>query len=168
MRGATHFVASHIRFLALFQSTRPMRGATAYFDEKPVSQLYFNPRAPCGARPGRRTMPPRHSRFQSTRPMRGATNACRTLHKATERFQSTRPMRGATIQPNFERSTFYISIHAPHAGRDLDELQLSRDPGISIHAPHAGRDCSHSCPASPLRYFNPRAPCGARRRRQRS
>ena len=33
-----------------------------------------------------------------------------------------------------------ISIHAPHAGRDKDDIDNSKDARISIHAPHAGRD----------------------------
>ena len=34
----------------------------------------------------------------------------------------------------------HISIHAPHAGRDLPSPPLPFPTGISIHAPHAGRD----------------------------
>ena len=34
---------------------------------------------------------------------------------------------------------------------------------ISIHAPHAGRAMWGRCNARPLKTFNPRAPCGARR-----
>ena len=33
-----------------FQSTRPIRGATCWHETTPVSILYFNPRAPYGAR----------------------------------------------------------------------------------------------------------------------
>ena len=35
-----------------------------------------------------------------------------------------------------------ISIHAPHAGRDVTSLSGSIVQNISIHAPHAGRDIS--------------------------
>ena len=55
-----------------------------------------------------------------------------------------------------------ISIHAPHAGRDYLTRLAAMPEAISIHAPHAGRDCSHNTHAAPDRYFNPRAPCGAR------
>ena len=55
----------------------------------------FNPRAPCGARHGRYCSYPHESKFQSTRPMRGATGL---------------------IYSNM--GIGYISIHAPHAGRD--------------------------------------------------
>ena len=56
-----------------------------------------------------------------------------------------------------------ISIHAPHAGRDLGVLHHGIGRGfISIHAPHAGRDQILGKLHSLGVYFNPRAPCGAR------
>ena len=36
--------------LNLFQPTRPLRGATRLSNTLHMSNLYFNPRAPCGAR----------------------------------------------------------------------------------------------------------------------
>ena len=36
------------------------------------------------------------------------------------KFQSTRPMRGATRAGFFPHGRFGISIHAPHAGRDVE------------------------------------------------
>ena len=58
--------------------------------------LCFNPRAPCGARPGTFKAVLETSAFQSTRPMRGATQC-------------------------YYRCNYHVcvSIHAPHAGRDL-------------------------------------------------
>ncbi len=56
-------------------------------------------------------------------------------------FQSTRPARGAT----------------------KTDLQLNQNSAISIHAPREGRDRRQQSPLSELRYFNPRAPRGARR-----
>ena len=127
-----------------------------------MRRSYFNPRAPCGARQVLRGLPavclgisihaPHAGRdpfhrgldcflqlFQSTRPMRGATVAgTASIIRAV--FQSTRPMRGATTGTAVFGKIIAISIHAPHAGRDVD---------------------------LPLRVvlpwnFNPRAPCGAR------
>ena len=123
----------------IFQSTRPMRGATgagAFIQTgpdisihaphagrdaacrcSPSAPCHFNPRAPCGARPVRQDQIRTVRRFQSTRPMRGATQPSPKLKQAVN-----------------------ISIHAPHAGRDYAE---QRGKGES-------------------RNFNPRAPCGAR------
>ena len=123
-----------------FQSTRPMRGATgldamadrfvgvsihaphAGRDPSAICPrrlvMSFNPRAPCGARLFARQVCHALSMFQSTRPMRGATsNTIRPSRCGG--FQSTRPMRGATrILPPLS-SLIVVSIHAPHAGRDL-------------------------------------------------
>ena len=147
---------------AIFQSTRPMRGATFYIlptmrardisihaphagrdagdkyitgsncisihaplagcDVEHIQHTvwfspYFNPRAPCGARPRRLIRPTPRPTFQSTRPVRGATSK-----------------------------------------KPITELRCQ----ISIHAPRAGRDCSDVARCSCQRDFNPRAPCGAR------
>ena len=99
----------------------------------------FNPRAPCGAR-----------------------LICIPSDALFYWFQSTRPMRGATLWWLIVRNALHVSIHAPHAGRDLKFKQYrpygtfqSTRPmrgatgaehlrghrhGVSIHAPHAGRD----------------------------
>ena len=104
---------------------------------------------------------------------------------ATMTFQSTRPMRGATKWVKAQSPTMQISIHAPHAGRDIASCDFTGFPLISIHAPHAGRDwqemmsntahqrisihaphAGRDACLGPLEgvlwYFNPRAPCGAR------
>ena len=147
--------------LMVFQSTRPMRGATNDQTLAAIRKL-----------------------FQSTRPMRGATKVGRHAY-APPKFQSTRPMRGATgmLPPILTPSG--VSIHAPHAGRDPGICSTSvrrrrfnpRAPcgarraacdsahpysDVSIHAPHAGRDRRVLRGSSRQRRFNPRAPCGAR------
>ena len=145
----------------IFQSTRPVRGATV----RSVGQrlqprisihapragrdqgdtvslkmsLYFNPRAPCGARHATSRAAPSFSLFQSTRPVRGAT-MLEAISEPVVLFQSTRPVRGATPAPLFPAPNEKISIHAPRAGRDSPTRLTTR----------------------PIRYFNPRAPCGAR------
>ena len=56
-------------------------------------------------------------------------------------FQSTRPMRGATGYATYKLWEYNVSIHAPHAGRDLlDSGAIPFPILVSIHAPHAGRD----------------------------
>ena len=79
----------------IFQSTRPMRGATLILAWTSAIITHFNPRAPCGARPGGMLTSSTVGIFQSTRPMRGATSEVAELTKSET-----------------------ISIHAPHAGRD--------------------------------------------------
>ena len=125
---------------------------------------YFNPRAPCGARPPARTP---------------------SIPSTTD-FNPRAPC-GAR-QPFLTHALQYknISIHAPRAGRDIvlaiamADMMIfqstrpvrgatKRNEGlidhiaISIHAPRAGRDCCHSKTPPCQYHFNPRAPCGARR-----
>ena len=111
----------------IFQSTRPMRGATqgnarhhqwpVYFNprapcgarravqEQYAPNQHFDPRAPCGARPGEFiNNGPLQGAFQSTRPMRGATLKASAL-VSYHSFQSTRPMRGATAK------VYKITLH---------------------------------------------------------
>ena len=56
-----------------------------------------------------------------------------------------------------------ISIHAPRVGRDRSQHPVGDHETISIHAPRVGRDCFRRHADADCRYFNPRAPCGARR-----
>ena len=122
----------------IFQSTCPMRGTTCS-SKKLSKDNHFNPRAPCGARLKPVTKRVEVSIFQSTCPMRGTT---REQGHAIDLsiFQSTCPMRGTT-------SAILISI------LDVSAFQSTcpmRGTTVSNHASRRSR------------YFNPRAPCGAR------
>ena len=169
-----------------FQPTRPLRGATGRGGTPPRLPSHFNPRAPCGARPKakgtgkhtityfnprapcgarqRSTKPPARVRiFQPTRPLRGATQALQIIFRSA-RFQPTRPLRGATYGNIVRINHLRISTHAPLAGRD--NIGYGRKIAafdISTHAPLAGRDDQILVALEAQeRYFNPRAPCGAR------
>ena len=140
MRGATIKKATtSSRFL--FQSTRPMRGATANISV--MSRAFL---------------------FQSTRPMRGATRHDTAAGAAGNHFNPRAPCGARPRYPRPQSLRGYISIHAPHAGRDVSKywspssmpiFQSTRPMRgathsgldalrqilvISIHAPHAGRD----------------------------
>ena len=102
-------------------------------------------------------------KFQSTRPIRGATRLelskqgphsdfnPRAPYGARREnfenshfssgFQSTRPIRGATKALAYDSNFYVISIHAPHTGRDRQQEKCQEQEG---------------------KYFNPRAPYGAR------
>ena len=126
--------------------------------------------------------------FQPTRPLRGATTQNTPRKSFCWRFQPTRPLRGATRRCCREVTAVVISTHAPLAGRDfLGWCQVFGNP-ISTHAPLAGRDrpdlplvdlrliSTHASLAGrdelgmlagiKIKDFNPRAPCGARRRQR--
>ena len=105
--------------IALFQSTRPLRGATMLV----------------------RLQQHRRPQFQSTHPLRGATSASTYLSLVDVHFNPRTP---CGVRPNAakEFSEYeYISIHAPLAGCDR-RMPCSRQRRmvISIHAPLAGCD----------------------------
>ena len=75
-------------------------------------------------------------------------------------------MRGATVSLFILLTKKAISIHAPHAGRDVPAPHSVLFVDISIHAPHAGRDIQKTNDrVTTPRNFNPRAPCGARQQK---
>ena len=148
----------------LFQSTRPIRGATTNCSTPSMRLDYFNPRAPYGARPIYTSSPYSAATDFNPRAPYGARlivshDGSRVLYE----FQSTRPIRGATLLLFCSRYPFDISIHAPHTGRDVAPNAIKPMPmdfnprapygarphrpsgrrayrSISIHAPHTGRD----------------------------
>ena len=145
-----------------FQSTHPLRGATSWRFQFLSRSADFNPRTPCGVRPGLESISLPQSTFQSTHPLRGATAIFNRVEFDTFTFQSTHPLRGATkTRRRLGRSLIFQSTHplrgATYVGDRLwtpsrfqsthplrgathvDFVQGGR-PGISIHAPLAGCD----------------------------
>ena len=170
--------------MSRFQSTRPIRGATCAQSIVEFAQdisihaphtgrdtpwstpwtgsPYFNPRAPYGARLALIWRPAHDQNFNPRAPY------------GARRGRTGEPIRGA-----------FISIHAPHTGRDLGYGLQVRDgklfqstrpirgatsvyekgaqfKTISIHAPHTGRDPRRRRRWDRGSDFNPRAPYGAR------
>ena len=101
-----------------FQSTHSLRSATILVHLGIPSEHSFNPRTPCGVRPGRSSCQNPNLQFQSTHSLRSATRLpalpstafpvsihallaeCDSVRlqnrKANERFQSTHSLRSAT------------------------------------------------------------------------
>jgi len=171
--------------VAVFQSTRPARGATCRVPTWRRIGCWFQSTRPArGATPGRRRQGA-GSRVSIHAPRAGRDLADETAELPGLWFQSTRPARGATSGCSQPPCIQNVSIHAPRAGRDRRGRGKSRrgllfqstrpargatpmrspDFGshlVSIHAPRAGRDGSSSKRACSVRRFNPRAPRGAR------
>ena len=171
-----------------FQPTRPLRGATWGWCFIWLGILYFNPRAPCGARLG--TLVTKFMNFiiSTHAPLAGRDEAIRIFAAERREFQPTRPLRGATKLPNVkEQKTKNFNPRAPCGARQEQyrerpssaEFQPTRplrgatiiakdtkkSSLISTHAPLAGRDVVFPTVARIRKNFNPRAPCGARRER---
>ena len=144
MRGATghRSRADHHIFISIHA---PLAGRDDGRPRRQEGERYFNPRAPCGARPC--TVSPSSVRvpFQSTRPLRGATQAA-VDYSSSHSISIHAPLAGRDQCDRGYRRYAGISIHAPLAGRDSSTWPHARPrpvgavPGISIHAPLAGRD----------------------------
>ena len=172
---------------SVFQSTRPVRGATRPWPTRAESTNRFNPRAPYGARLACRRPAKFAPKFQSTRPVRGATGVVDgavlgeavSIHAPrTGRdlgyslsfqfliwFQSTRPVRGATDALTADHHVIDVSIHAPRTGRDWSMAPCPHSPvgGFNPRSPYGARPASLFSRLPAFMGFNPRAPYGARR-----
>ena len=136
--GARHVFVNGRGLHRLFQSTRPVRGAT-FVDEVRICALLVSIHSPRAGRDfafWRRSSPWRVSIH--------APRAGRDLWDASSVF------------------ALRVSIHAPRAGRDLLQGNARIVTVVSIHAPRAGRDRGAFSTMRGVCRFNPRAPCGAR------
>ena len=124
----------------VFQSTLPVWGATPLCMACGPSPLNFNPRSPCGERPGRSSCRRATHDFNPRSPCGERLDVPHVLHdvpaisihaprvgsdrqallrnSACLSFQSTLPVWGATHQPPEPRQLLRISIHAPRVGSD--------------------------------------------------
>ena len=109
--------------------------------KRPVRhQCYFNPRAPCGARPEPRREPHFYYTFQSTRPVRGATGGRRGSWCSPNDFNPRAPCGARPGGGPSEAYPWHFNPRAP-CGARLDLVNTLELPkSISIHAPRAGRD----------------------------
>ena len=117
VRGATAWGRLRKRAIVRFQSTLPVRGATTAVRDTP-------------------TIPA----FQSTLPVRGATGAAGVRCTEQAAFQSTLPVRGATLYSRVSLPRLIFQSTLPVRGATV--------PAI--------------CYLSRARNFNPRSPCGER------
>ena len=147
----------------IFQSTRPIRGATQYITRLGRGSSDFNPRAPYGARLEAFQAIGEAIVFQSTRPIRGATCLrCQYRHDDND-FNPRAPYGARRITTGQTLNFGAISIHAPHTGRDPPVYRLSVHPH-QFQSTRPIRGATRFRPrATPVRKnFNPRAPYGAR------
>ena len=119
----------------------PLAGRDCTMSVHRETGSHFNPRAPCGARQRRIFSACIANRISIHAPLAGRDELTIMYWSVFSVFQSTRPLRGAT---RFKR---------PQAGRS--RFQSTR--------PLRGATSRSGKPLSRPRYFNPRAPCGARR-----
>ena len=104
-----------------FQSTHPVRGATA-------TDLLMS----------------RRIGISIHAPREGCDAITRTKRHSTIQFQSTHPVRGATSISVIQQIVLQISIHAPREGCDVARHRIEMHPVISIHAPREGCDTART------------------------
>ena len=156
LRGATH--APPVRFLAIgFQPTLPLRGATILIELQRALACGFNPRSPCGERPGTRTNPSGEVMFQPTLPLRGAT-ACSTAFTGCRRVSTHAPLAGSDRDESAQQYKLVVSTHAPLAGSDSLMGCALRFCPVSTHAPLAGSDKKSPNTIKTYRSFQPTLP----------
>ena len=116
LRGATACSASFVR-ISGFQSTHPLRGATQHHrgDRRERHISIHAPLAGCDRNGSASRRGCRH--FNPRTPC-GVRRCMRTLWPCRWIFQSTHPLRGATITCKCLTKRAKISIHAPLAGCD--------------------------------------------------
>ena len=177
---------SHAEFQSpVFQSTRPLRGATAIANllgslvtaisihaplagrdrgrhARRASESDFNPRAPCGARPGCHTCQRRGMYFNPRAPC-GARLYTKSQQIQKMNFNPRAPCGARQFMDTCHGRSRNFNPRAPCGARRTTIKQNWHNPSISTHAPLAGRDGIKSFNGEPVYHFNPRAPCGARR-----
>ncbi len=99
----------------------------------------FNPRPSCEGRPVRALQAELQLKFQSAPLMRGATVDVH-VDLIVLLFQSAPLMRGATTPIALKGREFEVSIRAPHARGDAQQLRITQPLQVSIRAPHARGD----------------------------
>ena len=146
-----------------FQSTRPLRGATALLGINAVV-LSISTHAPLAGR-DTSTLPScsTPAEFQPTRPLRGATSVRRFAGLRLKHFNPRAPCGARLIAGSTRQSTAEFQPTRPLRGATRHGAGVPRAGGISTHAPLAGRDQALRPRKTHTDYFNPRAPCGARR-----
>ena len=126
----------------------------------------FNPRAPCGARRCAPSAILRRARVSIHAPRvgRDMSNSVRSL-RATS-FNPRAPCGARPVPCCFTSCFSGFQSTRPVWGATMLWLGIPFSSVVSIHAPRVGRDLNCSFDTFTRISFNPRAPCGARRRRR--
>ena len=162
--GATTCILARPNTWRKFQSTRPVWGATelAGYTAKPSFISIHAPRVGRDHRDD--VFGILAAVFQSTRPVWGATNEAISQFADIKSFQSTRPVWGATQPYCCSTSSRVFQSTRPVWGATGSITELN---GVMVdfnpRAPCGARRSALRGRDIDVRDFNPRAPCGARR-----
>ena len=156
--GAPLVGVPHISILAVLAD----RDVASQWHQPPT--MYFNPRGPCGPRPGCRAACPNRARDFNPRGPCGPRRQYYTYYNSPSlQFQSSRSLRTATKSrpPTSTPGLRFQSSRSLRTATFLDWNEPIVDV-ISILAVLADRDPLIPALVSPPVNFNPRGPCGPR------
>ena len=190
MRGATqHRQVQQGRSFISIHAPRAGSDVKPFLSSPAIA--YFNPRSPCGERLGGFRDKINDFVISIHAPRAGSDNFFTARSSAIVQFQSTLPVRGATMYHFLAAFAVLISIHAPRAGSDQMSIITSKWcwrfqstlPVRGATSSYLGKSCLDLEFQSTLpvrgatvqrqgdgavgEYFNPRSPCGERRRTRR-
>ena len=130
-----------------------------------VKRQNFNPRTPCGVRPRQKSNTPSHvTNFNPRTPCGVRQFDVSHFRSISSNFNPRTPCGVRHAQP-IDKSTKDISIHAPRVGCDYFTFACDlRTQRFQSTHPVWGATEGVSLYGKTCRNFNPRTPCGVRRR----
>ena len=145
-----------------FQSTLPVRGATLVI-QLVYTTLRISIHAPrAGSDTTEIDIAVRAMLFQSTPPVRGATFHLRAEQCYHHHFNPRPPCGGRHNDAVITIVNSDFNPRPPCGGRPRHIRANTASDRISIHAPRAGGDRTRILSPAPITDFNPRPPCGGR------
>ena len=134
--------------------------ATTILNDK---RKYFNPRPPCGGRPGAAKVLQHYSDISIHVPRTGTTFYMAYV-ALLYHISIHIPRTGDDRQTGFclLQVYQYFNPRPPHGGRHVKYAEIIAKVPISIHVPRTGDDAVISSPYFPRFDFNPRPPHGGR------
>ena len=122
----------------------------------------FNPRTPCGVRPGCPRPNATLAEFQSTHPVRGATRVRWRSGSTALDFNPRTPCGVRRQKPPPRSYGTHFNPRTPCGVRQIaQQPPAARSPFQSTH-PVRGATCGHAGQNAHWFDFNPRTPCGVR------
>ena len=128
-----------------------------------VAILNFNPRSPCGERPGFRINWGASDEISIHAPRAGSDVPCSDVKRAFADFNPRSPCGERHEYKEIMKDSLEFQSTLPVRGATEYVGEMDGEKDISIHAPRAGSDNVRNVHSAHfLQNFNPRSPCGER------
>ena len=148
-------------FLPGFQSTLPMRGATAV-NRCPQLMVFISIHAPHAGSDTIDPDTPFTAEISIHAPHAGSDLHGHFPDHVDDDFNPRSPCGERRGSPGYLVRDYNFNPRSPCGERQLNNAMRDLHTQISIHAPHAGSDTPTPSWESGTPYFNPRSPCGER------